>query len=249
MNQETPQNPDLPVAWCATCGFEDANVAWSLAGTRFRCPNAQFGQPHIAVVIPPSMRCWLRLQLLMVRVTDTRRHPRAWLCGGSAGRYLVVLTAGAGVALAFASAASWCRWIGAVLGLLLILDVLIYHLRVGFVTQLPQVPLRSAVFGLAGFALVTAGFAALYLSLARNDFKPRSLEPASAVYFSVVTIATVGYGDIHPRHDAAFAQFLVMAEILVGLIYVAVVLATLVGWANAPPQLLTLEQLRKDGEG
>ncbi len=46
-------------------------------------------------------------------------------------------------------------------------------------------------------------------------------------YFSFVTVATLGYGDIVPRHPVA--QVLVSIETVLGQLYVAVVVAWLVG--------------------
>jgi hypothetical protein len=46
-------------------------------------------------------------------------------------------------------------------------------------------------------------------------------------YFSFVTMATLGYGDIVPRHPVA--QVLVMIETILGQLYLAIVVAWLVG--------------------
>lgn len=66
-------------------------------------------------------------------------------------------------------------------------------------------------------------------SLAWDDF----------VYFSVVTLTTLGYGDIGPV--TAEARSLVMLEVVVGVFYTTVVLARLVGLyiaqaTSAPPE-------------
>jgi hypothetical protein len=60
-----------------------------------------------------------------------------------------------------------------------------------------------------------------------------------AIYFSFITIATVGYGDIHLNFEAGeqsciiVAQLLIELEILAGLYFLAVILTTLVQWANS----------------
>jgi hypothetical protein len=46
-------------------------------------------------------------------------------------------------------------------------------------------------------------------------------------YFSLVTLATVGYGDILPRSETA--RMMAMIEAVVGQFYVAVVVAAFVG--------------------
>ena len=56
---------------------------------------------------------------------------------------------------------------------------------------------------------------------------PDRLETARYVYFSFVTLATLGYGDIVPR--TVDASGLVVAEAVVGQLYLAVLVARLVG--------------------
>ena len=50
---------------------------------------------------------------------------------------------------------------------------------------------------------------------------------AAAVYFSFVTITTLGYGDISPALPVA--RFLVIMEAIVGVFYMAILVASLVG--------------------
>ena len=52
------------------------------------------------------------------------------------------------------------------------------------------------------------------------------LTPASAIYFSFVTLATLGYGDIVPASDAA--RGVAVVEAVAGQLYVAVMIARLV---------------------
>jgi hypothetical protein len=64
------------------------------------------------------------------------------------------------------------------------------------------------------------GFAVAYTFLSHYDhdaFNVPTLGVFDALYFSVVTAATVGYGDIYPHSKTAKA--LVMAEILFALMY------------------------------
>ena len=71
----------------------------------------------------------------------------------------------------------------------------------------------SYAFTIYGFAL-----AYLYVSHAKpQSFTTGKLDVLSSVYFSVTTIATVGYGDIAPA--TKLARLLVMVEIFFGLVY------------------------------
>ena len=57
--------------------------------------------------------------------------------------------------------------------------------------------------------------------------RPPHLLQTDMTYFSLVTLATVGYGDILPRSDAA--RMTAMIEAVVGQFYVAVIVAVFVG--------------------
>ena len=54
-------------------------------------------------------------------------------------------------------------------------------------------------------------------------------EPARLIYFSFATLTTVTYGDAYPVHR--IARSLAMAEALIGQLYPAILIATLVGMA------------------
>ena len=56
--------------------------------------------------------------------------------------------------------------------------------------------------------------------------------PRAFLYFSFVTLATVGYGDVLPVHPAA--RSLAMLEAVTGTLYLATVIARLVSLAVAP---------------
>ena len=93
--------------------------------------------------------------------------------------------------------------------------------------------------GIAGYLLIgyTWTFAYQLLLLQAPGaihFEPAipdafSQQPSLLMYFSFVTLTTVGYGDVRPVHPAA--RSLAVAEALVGQLYVAVLIGSLVGMA------------------
>jgi hypothetical protein len=97
------------------------------------------------------------------------------------------------------------------------------HLRAGA---------RPLSLVLLGYPFLVVLFAVYYAAISRDDAgaflsggKPLH-DPSflgDFVYFSVVTIATVGYGDITPV--SGLAKFVVSVEILVGIAWTTVVLA------------------------
>lgn len=70
------------------------------------------------------------------------------------------------------------------------------------------------------YVIAVYGFGIAYVFVSRlhaNSFNVGSLDLISGIYFSAVTIATVGYGDIVPT--ASTTKLMVIGEILVGLLY------------------------------
>jgi hypothetical protein len=75
------------------------------------------------------------------------------------------------------------------------------------------------------YAWTVYAFAIAYTVLSRTDgaFNLGKLDFESAFYFSLTTIATVGYGDIYPK--LTWPRRVVMLEILIGMFYVVSVFA------------------------
>lgn len=100
-----------------------------------------------------------------------------------------------------------------------------------------QVVAREHVFAaLSAYMLAGLFFGVLYWAMesawpgsfagAAGDGRSDRLHLASSIYFSFVTIATLGYGDIVPHSDAA--RGLAVAEAVGGQLYLAVLIARLV---------------------
>jgi hypothetical protein len=82
-------------------------------------------------------------------------------------------------------------------------------------------PARSLLLGILNYAEVTVAFAVLYLNCSCLN---RPVTKAEAVYFSLVTAATVGFGDIYPKSRG---HYFVMWQIVVFLVFVVFVVSTL----------------------
>jgi hypothetical protein len=94
----------------------------------------------------------------------------------------------------------------------------------------------SAVTGaLLVYLLLALLFSAVHQLLAGvlgQPYLSESGDPASYLYFSVVTLTTVGFGDITPASSAARA--VAMTEALVGQLYLVAVVGSVVGRWRRP---------------
>jgi len=116
-----------------------------------------------------------------------------------------------------------------------VLDVLAVGTYATFVSRFPAHPLRTIVLTISNLIHIAAAYSLPY-SLAAKAFSPelpRNL--VAPLYFSCVTIATVGYGDFHPDTACWSLQLIVITEIFVGLFILAVLIAVVAGWINEPP--------------
>ena len=108
----------------------------------------------------------------------------------------------------------------------------------GYVLHGADVTLDRIFAAIVAYMLAGLGFAAAYevvVALAPESFalpvgaggaNEQDRVEVQLIYFSFVTIATLGYGDITPR--LPLAQMLAVLEAIVGQFYVAVVIAWLV---------------------
>jgi hypothetical protein len=97
----------------------------------------------------------------------------------------------------------------------------------------PVADLETVAGALAVYLLLALLFSALHQLLAAALGQPyangisNATDSAAYLYFSVITIATVGFGDITPA--CAAARAVTMAEALVGQLYLVAVVGSVVG--------------------
>jgi len=153
--------------------------------------------------------------------------------------WVVWLAAVAAAVTAYESVtAEWLKWTILVAGAVPFAGIAVVQLRyfIGSAVPLYRGTVgsseRSRVFrqAITSYLLVVLEFALLYTILSRLDpgaFNVGELDLPSAIYFSVTTITTVGFGDIAAVHP--LVRLLVVGEIAVGLAYAVFVFATLAG--------------------
>jgi len=124
------------------------------------------------------------------------------------------------------------------LAVLVVFDVLTNTTAVAFISRFPTHVLRSIVMLFVSLGLTVLAFGALYSSLGlafKNDKGPIALTCFDAAYFSLVTLTTVGYGDIVPTSH--LSRSIVMCELFIGLYFFSTLLATFVTWIGSPPSI------------
>lgn len=108
----------------------------------------------------------------------------------------------------------------------MLIDLLIVNTSVSFVTKDPINSLRSFLFTFFAFTHVIIAYGIFYKF--NGDQFNFILCNTQALYFSAVTITTLGYGDVLPKLSSAVAQMLVILELLTGLFFITGVLARII---------------------
>jgi hypothetical protein len=112
-----------------------------------------------------------------------------------------------------------------------------------FILRSPTVDANVLCAGLSGYLLLGVLWTPLYMAVA--DWNPAAftmpaggtMDMFTSLYFSFITLSTVGYGDIAPVTKAA--RMLAAMEAVVGLFYVAVLISRLVAIYSTPPPAQT----------
>jgi hypothetical protein len=121
---------------------------------------------------------------------------------------------------------------------LALLDLYLYLFGVLFLARIPALPLRSRrsllLLGI-NFADVVLSFALLYAhcSVIRSSSGETVTAPGALVFFSLVTAATVGFGDLVPQ--GGLGRGLVSLQIAASVVFLSVFISKAVGRVGASP--------------
>ena len=119
-------------------------------------------------------------------------------------------------------------WLGAVLGvamLVAIAPVVVHRLRKVLASDRPGLDAFEGLVVLVTMLIV--GFAAVYYGIDHDPGEMSGLETRlDAVYFTVTTLSTVGFGDIHASGQTA--RLIVTLQILINAAFVGIIARVLV---------------------
>lgn len=171
----------------------------------------------------------LLLVLLFLVILIDPRWPRVGIWAG-----LLAVAISVGLTVAFTSTEN--STLGALSftlnAVLLFWAVVLVVIRVA---RQQMVTLTTVLGALLAYALLGFAFASVYAALgvasAGDALSPEITSQADYVYFSFVTLTTLGFGDITPVAD--IVKRLVVIEALVGQVFLVVLVARLVAlWAR-----------------
>ena len=131
-------------------------------------------------------------------------------------------------------------WLFLAPGLLFCIFVVVHLLR--FILRAPRIDSEVLCAGVAGYLMVGLLWAGAYIFTAQlvagsfvfsvGPAASDSMKGFTALYYSFITLTTVGYGDIVPVSGPA--RMLAMTEATIGTIYMATLIARLVSLYSAP---------------
>jgi hypothetical protein len=122
-------------------------------------------------------------------------------------------------------------WVGAVY---YIVDALLVHTTIVYITRDPADPLRSVILSFAALINIVLAFAVVYAVHGQRFLWP-PLTHMRSIFFSAATATT--FGDSVIQFSSVGAQLIVMLQLLTTLYFLAVVVAIVIGWAppSKPP--------------
>ncbi len=226
-------------AYCGTCDrWEPVND--KLSGYRFDCPLWMLDKIHVGAVIGTKWKHWRWVW----PIVGLERYQAA---RGKWGKVALIAASVVTVAdLTLPLPVALERFIAFLVGGLLLLDTVSFTSANALASQRPRFAPRSIFRAVLGVLELIIAFSLLHLGIrsgVRVNGNFAELDFPKAFYFSTVTLATVGYG-VEPCVDPSRLTFwLVILQILVGLYYLSVFLATMVSWARGVQRPQTLSAL------
>ena len=229
------------IPYCATCKKQwDADEKRRLR-QRFICTEDKGeSEPHIAACVKGDVgKKWLHIERFIIdyEFKTINTYKKYFKTSGplqNIAIYFVIITSF--IALQFHKTYPVFIALSSVIG---ILHLLLLSTSITFFSRFPAHPLRSVINTLHSFFLIVLFFGLIYFSYkSKINFDREIKDVVDAIYFSMVTITTLGYGEIKPV--SILGKIMVMVELGVGIYLLAIILTVFTSWINDAPEIADL---------
>lgn len=151
---------------------------------------------------------------------ETKYSPATWkYLRNSRSLYLLIRFFLLCICLIFASnRTTWWNIPCGIISIAFLLDILIANTSIAYVTRNPMNDLRSFTLTFFAFIHIIIIYGIFY-KFVQNQFN-EDMCNWQVIYFSIVTITTLGYGDFVPEKWGTIAQIIVSLELLTGLFFI-----------------------------
>jgi hypothetical protein len=191
---------------------------------------------------------WQKIEAIL-RNYEQAYTPMRWfrhwggLTRGRRGQFIFlrfVFLVGLYVAAFYLPLYAWAKIPLTIIAGYLIVDMFMLPTSIAFAGFSPMRPLRGLVFLFFNYISISIAFGVLYVTLCRYSFNivPDLIDLA---YFSFTTMTALGMGDISPARQTVLVRFLVIAEVLIGLYFWAVLVGMIIYWKAREEQSLRKE--------
>ncbi len=191
---------------------------------------------------------WQKIEALLRKYERTYapvRWFRDWggLTGGRQGYFVFlrfVFLIGLYLAAFYLPLSGWSKMALTIVAAYLIADMFMLPTSYAFGGIPVMRPLRALVFVFFNYISISMAFGVLYVTLCRTSFNiaPDLIDLA---YFSFTTMTALGMGDISPARHTVLVRFFVIAEVLIGLYFWAVLVGMIISWTAREAQSLRKE--------
>lgn len=246
MTKQNSVDPTEKVyGYCADCDKVWGYASRNELGRDIRCKKDH--RHHAAVVKGEFGKLWLRFEKYLI-LWQSSASPFRWfnnkIFGKRAGiytftRFLLLL---GGLLIIKSSDQNILSIVIISFAILFLVDIILTNTSIAFATRFPARPLRSVVLTLFSFVQIVIVFSIFYKFLSSDFDGDVNLTWVQSLYFSIVTITTLGYGDFFPSSDATILQLVVFAQLVIGLYFLAIILTVMTSWStNSPTRLAPMD--------
>jgi len=229
------------IPYCATCKQSWEPDQKKRLGRRFICPeDKRDSDPHVASMVKGEHgKTWLNIEAkilmyehftikLFKRYLFKRYFPTSAPLHNITIILLLIISFGL-VKLNTIGIIAGC-----IVSLVVIFDILLCRTSVAFFSRFPTHPLRTILITFVTFSYQVIGYAVFFVAL-ESHFSRKIEGILDAIYFSFVTITTLGYGEIKPT--TPWGKLIIIFELLTGLYFLVIVISIITSWVNEPPNI------------